>query len=108
MMQDRPVGQQAQIPGTTEDAPSTPGWVEGSVEEIFASLPPHPATTRLRDAYLDCLAGARAPNDLDASHDRCRAALLQALQQTLDPGTATLAALERRLEALEAEITDRV
>jgi hypothetical protein len=95
-------------PSTTEDVPAAPGWVEQSVDEIFASLPRQPALIGLRNAYLDCIAGAGGPGDLDAAHDRCRIALIADLKALLDPGEAALSAMEQKLEALEASITDQV
>ncbi len=95
-------------PSTTEDVPATPGWVEGSVDEILAPLPRRPAVRALRNAYLDCLAAARAPADIDAVHDRCRLALMSALRERERIAEPLLAALEQRLEALEAAITDGV
>ena len=101
------IGIEPEIPSTTEDVPATPGWVEGSVEEILAVLPPEPALSALRNAYLDCLAGARGPGDVDAAHDRCRARLIDALrdQRRVPPGL--LRGIEQALEAMEAELTDR-
>lgn len=102
------IGSDPQSPSTTEDVPSTPGWVEQSVEEVFSTLRQGPSLTRLRGAYLDCLAATRAPEDIDAAHDRCRRALLQALHEQEQVPPAALASLEQKLEALEAAISDRV
>ncbi len=55
------IGPEPETPSTTEDVPSTPGWVEGSLDEILSVLRQQPALTALRNAYLDCLAGARGP-----------------------------------------------
>ncbi len=95
-------------PSTTEDVPSTPGWVEGSVDEILAVLPQRPGLLALRDAYLDCLAAARGPVDVDDAHDRCRLALMAALRERERVDRPLLAAIEQRLEALEAAITAEV
>ncbi|TWB11268.1 hypothetical protein [Gluconacetobacter diazotrophicus] len=96
-------------PTTTEDVPAAPGWVEGVVEAAFATLPcSGPGVTILRNAYLDCLAGATRTEDLDAAHDRCRQALLKALASKEKVRPDLLRAFETRLEALEAEITARI
>ena len=95
-------------PSTTEDVPSTPGWVERSVDEIFGELPQQPSLAALRNAYLDCLAAARGPTDLGAAHDRCRRVLMTGLRERERLGQPALARLEQRLEALEAAITDQV
>ncbi|MBB2202925.1 hypothetical protein [Gluconacetobacter tumulisoli] len=96
-------------PTTTEDVPATPGWVEGSVEAAFATLPcTGPGVTVLRNAYLDCLAGASRTEDLDAAHDRCRQALLKALAAKERVQPEVLRIFETKLEALEAEISARI
>jgi len=102
------IGNDPETPSTTEDVPSTPGWVEGSVAEILAVLPQQPALASLRNAYLDCLAGARGPNDLDAAHDRCRATLLKGLREGQQVPEGVLTQIEQKLEALEAAITDGI
>ncbi len=101
------IGNEPELPSTTEDVPATPGWVEGSVEEILAVLPSEPALSGLRNAYLDCLAGARGPGDVDAAHDRCRRRLLDALRDRQRVPARLLERIEQALEALEAEITSR-
>ncbi|NVN12133.1 MULTISPECIES: hypothetical protein [Nguyenibacter] len=102
----------AQIPArptSTEEVPATPGWVEGIVEAAFATLPcSGPGVTILRNAYLDCLAGAPRTEDLDAGHDRCRQALLKALAAKEKLRPDILRAFETRLEAVEAEISARI
>ena len=95
-------------PSTTEDVPPVPGWVEDSLDGILAALPQRPGLRALRDAYLDCLAAARGPADIDAVHDRCRLALLTALRAREHVAEPVLAGLEQRLEALEAAITAQV
>ncbi|MBB2166971.1 hypothetical protein HLH36_01135 [Gluconacetobacter aggeris] len=96
-------------PTATEDVPSTPGWVEGSVEAAFATLPcSGPGVMVLRNAYLDCLANTPRTEDLDAAHDRCRQALLKALAAREKIGPEALRAFETRLEAVEAEISARI
>ncbi len=100
------IGNDPEIPSTTEDVPATPGWVEGSVEEILSVLPPEPALAALRNAYLDCLAGARGPGDVDAAHDRCRRSLIEALRQR-HLGERLVRDLDQKLEAVEAELTSR-
>ncbi len=91
-------------PSSTEEVPATPGWVESELDEIFAALPQRPAVTAARSRYAECLAAST--RGAEAAHDRCRRDLLEALVQDGvrdGPGRE----LERRLEALEAEITAR-
>ncbi|WP_281650109.1 hypothetical protein [Novacetimonas hansenii] len=98
--------QQPTLPSTTEDTASVPGWVEKSVNDIFAALPgAGPQLDALRDSYLDCLAGAGRGQDIDAEHDTCRLALLDQVTQGKLVDTATTQVLTQRLEALEADIT---
>ncbi|MBY4641125.1 hypothetical protein K6L44_14260 [Gluconacetobacter entanii] len=98
--------EQPALPSTTEDTASVPGWVEKSVNDIFAALPGQGAPLNaLRDAYLDCLAGAGRGEDIDAEHDSCRQALLDQVTERKLLDTATTQALTQRLEALEADIT---
>ncbi len=97
-----------ELPSTTEDVPATPGWVEGSVDEILAALPQRPSLAGLRNAYLDCLAAARGPTDIDDVHDRCRLALIAGLRDGERVDEPLLAELNQRLEALEAAITEQV
>ena len=83
----------------TEETPATPGWVDRRIREIFAPLGPE--LTAARDRYAECLAGGRGPVEVDASHDRCRRTLLASVN-----GRVTdLAALDRALQALEADIS---
>ncbi len=91
-------------PSTTEDVAATPGWVESELDEIFAGLPQRPTLATARTRYADCLAAST--RDAEAAHDRCRRTLLDALAAD---GIAAqdCRALEQRLEALEAEITER-
>ncbi len=99
-------------PSTTEDVPAAPGWVEQGVDEILddpaCGLPSRPGLRRHRNAYLDCLAAAGRGGDIDETHDRCRRALLAALveQEGLPAEQARI--LEQKLEALEAEISERI
>ncbi len=83
----------------TEEAPATPGWVDGRLEDIFNPLGSAVATAR--DAYAACLAGVRGSVDPDQGHDRCRRALLR----IVDGIVPDLAALDRALQALEADIS---
>jgi hypothetical protein len=83
----------------TEETPSTPGWVEGEANKIFAPLGED--AVAVRNDYLDCLAGVRGAVDSDAGHDRCRSAALASLEGKL----ADLGDLDRALQALEAEIS---
>ena len=97
-------------PSTTETVPAAPGWVEQGVDEILAdtALAPGPGLRRLRDAYLDCLAGAPRGGDIDETHDRCRRALLAGLRDQQGVAVERIRALEGRLEALEAELSARI
>ena len=96
-------------PSTTEEVPAAPGWVEQGVDEILGDpalgLRQGPALTGLRNAYLDCLASPGRGGDLDAAHDRCRLALLRDLESQQAITTRARAALEQKLEALEADLT---
>ena len=83
----------------TEETPAAPGWVESRVDEAFAPL--GNAAAAARDAYADCLAGVRGAVDTDAGHDGCRRQALAALAES----GADLAALDRTLQALEAEVS---
>ncbi len=84
----------------TEETPSTPGWVDGRIREIFA--PFGQIGVAAGNVYADCLAGVRGGVDVDAGHDRCRRSVLMAIE-----GTAPdLDALDRELQALEAEISN--
>lgn len=86
----------------TEETPSTPGWVDGRVDEVFA--PFGPAAAAAREAYATCLGGVRGDVDMDGGHDRCRMAALTALREAgIDE--AALDEFNRTLEALEAEIS---
>jgi hypothetical protein len=81
----------------TEETPAAPGWVDRRVREIFA-----PLDVAAGDAYADCLAGVRGRVDTDDGHDRCRRTALAALE-----GSGTdIDALDRTLQALEAEISN--
>ena len=105
---DRPPSGPIATPSSTEDVPATPGWVEQSVDDILATLPQRPSLRALRNSYLDCLAGAGRTRDLDETHDRCRRRLLVALLEEEHLSQATVNALEQKLEALEAEISDNI
>ncbi|WP_428374785.1 hypothetical protein [Lichenicoccus sp.] len=105
---DRPPSGPIATPSATEDVPATPGWVEQGVDEILATLPQRPALRALRNSYLDCLAAAGRTRDLDETHDRCRRRLLTALLEEEHLSRATVDALERKLEALEADISDNL
>lgn len=92
----------------TEEIPSTPGWVDARLDEVFASIPDSPAIREAKGAYAACLARQKepvAPSDiLGAEFGPCRTALRRALQAA-DAGSE-LAALEPKLEALEAELAN--
>ncbi len=99
-------------PSSTEDVPAAPGWVEQGVDEIFndpaVGLPNRPSLRGHRNAYLDCLAAAGRGGDIDETHDRCRRALLAALVDQEAVSTELARRLEQKLEALEAEISERI
>lgn len=91
----------------TEEIASTPSWVEQRLDEAFAGLPDGAGAAR--DAYGACLGARKAPgapsDTLGAEFNGCRTALRHALSGLgLDGGV--LAQLDRRLEALEAEIAE--
>ena len=83
----------------TEETPSTPGWVDVKVKQLFAEL--GSGADEARDAYASCLAGVRGGVDVDTGHDRCRQAALHSLEGM----AADLGAFDRALQALEAEIS---
>ncbi len=91
----------------TEEIASTPGWVEQRLDEAFAGLPA--STGPAREAYGACLGRRKepaAPSDtMGAEFNGCRAALHRALTELGLDGDA-MAQLDRRLEALEAEIAE--
>ena len=99
-------------PSTTEDVPSAPGWVETGLDEILndpaSGLPNRPSLRVHRNAYLDCLAGAGRTGDIDEAHDRCRRQLLTVLVEREGVPPELARALEQKLEALEAEISERI
>ena len=84
----------------TEETPAAPGWVDRRVRDIFDPLGADAATAA--NAYADCLAGVRGAVDVDAGHDRCRRAALA----SLGGSDADLDALDRQLQALEAELSN--
>ena len=91
----------------TEDIAATPAWVERRLDEVFATLPQQAALEEARSAYLVCLGSRKspsAPSDLLGDEFApCRQALHTHLQQLrLDPDA--IAALDAKLEALEAEV----
>jgi hypothetical protein len=101
---DRPAS-----PTTTEDTPSTPGWVESSLDAILADLPvAAEKLAALRASYLDCLAGCGRAGDLDAEHDACRGAFLGGLSSVLDLSAPDRRALEQKLEKLELDISSNI
>ena len=88
---------------STEEGPVAPGWVDQELDEIFAALPEGSGGHQAQ--YAQCLAGSRV-GDVEASHDRCRARLLEQLRAD-GVDQAVCDGLVERLEALEAEITAR-
>ena len=91
----------------TEEIAATPGWVEQRLDEAFAGLPASAGSAR--EAYGACLGHRKAPaapsDLLGAEFNGCRAALRRALAGAGLDGD-TVAQLDRRLEALEAEIAE--
>ncbi len=84
----------------TEETPATPGWVDRRVRDIFASF--GDAGVAAGNAYADCLAAVGGTVDVDTGHDRCRRSALA----TLEGVTPDIDALDRELQALEAEISN--
>ena len=84
----------------TEETPATPGWVDRRVRDLFAQFGDNAKAAG--SAYADCLAGIRGRVDVDAGHDRCRRAALDAVSAL----TPDLDAFDRELQALEAEISN--
>jgi hypothetical protein len=85
----------------TEETPATPSWVDGRIQAIFAPLGDHDHARAAREAYAECLAGVRGDVDVDSGHDECRRAVLAAVGDLVQDR----AALDRDLQALEAEIS---
>lgn len=83
----------------TEETPATPGWVDDRIDALFAPLGAGAAS--VREEYAICLAGVRGAPDIDAGHDGCRQRALAALSES----DADLQALDKALQALEAEIS---
>ena len=73
---------------------------------MFAPLSSRPSVAGARAAYGECLSQCRPPVDPESGHDRCRAALIEALRHD-GVEQALLARLNRALEAVEAELSDR-
>lgn len=92
-----------------EEIAATPGWVDGRLDEAFAGLPGSAAVSAARDGYAACLAGEKSPtaptDNLGAEFNRCRSALMTALSEA-GVDDATRAALDTKLEAVEAEIAE--
>ena len=86
----------------TEETASTPGWVDGRIDEVFAPLGEDAVATR--EAYARCLGGVGGAEDVDGGHDRCRQAAIDALRPLVQDAAA-LTALDQALQALEAEIS---
>ena len=88
-----------------EEIPATPGWADQRADEVFSDLPKTPAIKSAIDAYIACLADRKSPSSpsdmLGAEFNGCRTALRRTLESESVEG---LAALDAKLEALEAEI----
>ncbi|NHO32887.1 hypothetical protein [Acetobacter fallax] len=94
------------LPGTTEDTPAAPGWLEPEVDVAFALLGLTGAgVERARDSYIDCLACVPRTMDLDVGHDACRLGLLRALKAEFTLGDDVWRAFEQKLEAIESDLT---
>jgi len=93
----------------TEEIASAPGWVEKRLDDVFATLPDHPGLAAARNGYLSCLARKKAPaapsDMLGAEFDGCRGALRRQLAE-LGLEDDVMAQLDRKLEALEAEMAE--
>ena len=102
MTDDAPPDDTAREFSGTEDVPATPGWVEGEFDDLLGTLPDRPSIHALRARYLDGLGASLT----EAARDRCRADFLRGLEgdgiEAPDRGE-----IERRLIALEAEISTR-
>ena len=92
-----------------EKIAATPGWVDERLDEVFAALPGSAGVSAARDRYAACLAGEKSPtaptDNLGAEFNRCRSALMTALAGA-GVDDAMRAALDTRLEAVEAEIAE--
>lgn len=92
-----------------EEIAGTPGWVDQRLDEVFADMPQDPAVDAARNRYATCLAGEKSPSTptdlLGTEFDRCRRTLRMALA---DAGVNAVlrAAIDTRLELLEAEIAE--
>ena len=84
----------------TEETPATPGWVDVKIRSLFE--PFGEAAISIRDAYADCLAGVRGAVDVDQGRDRCRVVAIRGLGNLINDPSA----LDRALQALEAEIAN--
>ena len=84
----------------TEETPATPGWVDRRIRDIFTPFGDDGIAAG--NAYADCLAGVRGGVDTDAGHDQCRRTALN----TMEGVTPDLDALDKTLQALEAEISN--
>ncbi len=93
----------------TEEIASAPSWVEQRLDEVFAGLPASPGLDAARNGYLTCLARKKAPaapsDMLGAEFDGCRAAVRRQLTELGLPDD-TMAQLDQKLEALEAEMAE--
>lgn len=97
------------LPSATEEGPTAPGWLEPEVDRAFAMLPlPAARVSQYRNSYLDCLASPARGRDLDDAHDSCRIGLLQAMKAGFACPDATWRAFEKKLEAIEAELTSEL
>ena len=90
----------------TEEIAATPGWLDGRLDEAFASLPDTDAVRSARRAYAECLAVRKAPaapsDMLGAEAEPCHQALLASLR---DAGVKA-PGLHAALEAIEAELAE--
>lgn len=86
----------------TEETASTPGWVDGQIDALFAPFGTPAAAAR--EAYAACLGGVRGDVDVDLGHDRCRLQAVADVQAAL-PDHPAIPEFARALLALEAEIS---
>ncbi len=89
-----------------EEAIGLPGWVSARLDGAFEGLGVQAGA--IRGNYAECLGAVVGPGPSDllgAECERCRAAVLQGLA-ALGLAPAEVAAMGRRLEAVEAELAE--
>lgn len=92
-----------------EEIAATPGWVDRRLDEAFAGLPQTPDVRACCDRYAACLAGEKSPasptDELGTEFNGCLSALMTGLAEAGVDAEAR-AALDARLEAVEAEVAE--